>query len=202
MEVLNLDFKIFLLITVGAINFTMGLLVFFKDIKNNSNFFFGLTATGIALWVINRGVFQMLSPDLFGLVFSRFLFVSSSLIGIFFLFFAIYFGEEQKRLSLGKKALIVLPWIITVTVSLWPGLVVDSIFVAPNGENTVSYGPAFLFVFSPFMLTYLLLSIGILIHKFFISAGLLKKTIKIYLIRSIYISHCRRQCKYYSTLSN
>jgi signal transduction histidine kinase len=170
------------MIVVGVVNFILGLVVYLKDTENKGNRYFGFTAISIAMWAWTRAFFQLSSGDN-AFFWGKLLFIIPTLIPISLLLFAIFFGEEKRRLSKRNWFIIITSFLAIIALGLWPGLIFKELIIDVDGKNDALYGPGFRY-YAISMGLYLVAGFTVLVRKHFKAKGILRIQLRYILLGS------------------
>lgn len=172
---------------VTVINFILASLIFLRNREKSSLYFIG-TVLGITFW--NTGILLYIQPGIhpYSIYISSWNYVWGGLISYFFMFFGLYFGEEDRKISRYK---IMMATGVAIIVSLFAFMpdssfsivsaVKEEVVGGINGVKIKSevFGPAY-----PIFTVYILLFFSI---GFFNLAKRFKKSEGIFRTRLLYI---------------
>lgn len=164
--ILETDIQSILLLISSLISFIVAWLVYKRRKTQISSRYFALAAGSIGVWVVSRAMLQLAQTYKVASFWGYFLFIPTTFIIIFLLYFSIYIGREKRHLSKFTHTIILAPWTVLFLTVIIPGLVFKSVLINPTGINEIIYGPYFKIVFVPVMIIYLISYFPILIRTY------------------------------------
>ncbi|MBI4692106.1 MAG: hypothetical protein HY773_01545 [Candidatus Terrybacteria bacterium] len=131
------DTKNTLLLLIGFINLIFGLVIYIKNRKSQTNFWFFLVVLSVTFWIFSMFFYRSIEESV---VFcSRILYLSASFIPIIFLYFSFIFPEEKFHLKMWQKYLLLIPFITIAIISLLPDALIKGVNIIPDKENEIIF---------------------------------------------------------------
>lgn len=161
------------LILVGLVNLILGFLIYSKERKNRSNVLFSMIALSVAIWVLSRALFEIIPIGVWNSIITYILYVSASLIPLFFVLFAYTFPSEKIGLSKKQLSLVFIPCAVVMLATLTPGVVIKNIFQSPDIYKIIVFGWGYVY-YGFYIIGYFLWGFINLLIKYRKERGLLK----------------------------
>ncbi len=161
------------LLLVGIINLILGALIYLKEKENKSNVLFAFITFSVSGWVLTRGLFEIVPINGFSHIVLHLLYISASLIPLFFVLFTYTFPFEKIPFSKKQILFIAIPNLIIIWFVLIPGFVLEEVNQYSSSYKSISFGFGYVF-YSIYILGYFLWGFINLIKKYLKSAGILK----------------------------
>lgn len=165
------------LIIVAFINLFLGVLIYLKERKNQSNIFFALVGVCVFLWALSRAFFEIFKIGDFIYFWAGLLYVSAAFIPLFFIFFTYVFPTGKIPFSKEQILGIIFPTFASVAFVLMPGMVISNISLAPDGYKIIIFGVGYFYYFL-YIVGYFLWGFANLIKKYRKSEGVEKIQLK------------------------
>ena len=161
----------------GFVNLLIGvLLIFAREKTSESDRLFGIVAFSIALWALFRVLFEVLPIGPFTDASVSLLYLSASLIPMFFFFFTLSFGKKKIELPIPVLLFIVLSYISIIAATLVPGFIFTDV-VQKSGIKVIFFGPGYFF-YSLYIVGYFTAGFLVLLWKYVHAFGIEKIHIK------------------------
>lgn len=161
------------LLLVGIIDLILGALIYLKERENKSNVLFALVTFSVSGWVLTRGLFEIVPINGLSRIVLDLLYISASLIPLFFVLFTYTFPFEKIPFSKKQILFIAIPNLIIIWFVLIPGFVIGEVNQYSYNYKIINFGFGYLF-YSIYILGYFLWGFINLIKKYLKSAGILK----------------------------
>jgi len=171
--------KFGILIIVGLINLTIGIVIFTKYRGGEkSTKYFGLLCVSTLLWSINIGLIAVVKNNSIYKTLGNLTYTTGALILINFFIFSIYFLHTTKNKSLILFKILIIIFSILTLYILFTNIMVSKIYTK---NNQISYTPNAILhlLYGILFLIILLYAYYILIKKYINSQGINKKRISI-----------------------
>ncbi|TAJ96303.1 MAG: hypothetical protein EPO39_20305 [Candidatus Manganitrophaceae bacterium] len=159
----------------GITNLSLGFLVWARGRKNTLNALYSFVALSVASWCFAVVPFRSALDPADSLLWCKILYVSPIAIVTSFLFFNFTF-LSQERASRLAHFLPLFPALGILTLTLWPGMVIQEVLFA-SGEKQIVFGPAYPIYFI-FIIAYFCWSFIILSKQYFNSSGISRMQIR------------------------
>lgn len=159
----------------GITNLSLGFLVWARGRKNTLNALYSFVALSVASWCFAVVPFRSALDPADSLLWCKILYVSPIAIVTSFLFFNFTF-LSQERASRLAHLLPLFPALGILTLTLWPGMVIQEVLFA-SGEKQIVFGPAYPIYFI-FIIAYFCWSFIILSKQYFNSSGISRMQIR------------------------
>ncbi len=169
-----------ILLTITLIvNSIQGLLILFTDHQNRTSRLYTFSVLSILAWTWSMIFYRLSSPE--DIVFwTKILYISASLIASNFLCFTYLFPNNDKALSIKKASLLFGINAVLIFFIISGTLIIKSAQVSEVGENTIEFGPLYIF-YVVYILAYFLYSFYRLYVKFKTSQNKVEKSQSLYL---------------------
>lgn len=168
------------LILVAGLNIGMAILILLRNPRNKINIYFFLTVLFLGLWSLGIGMLREATNESAFLFWAIFENVTGFLVAVFFFFFAVYFPYEIFKL---KKVVIFFASIVTILMIgvVSSHLYVEEVFIVPHNSDYITniIGRVY---YSVFFLTFTVASFYVLIKKYLVSQGEMKRTLGVILL--------------------
>lgn len=161
------------LLLVGIIDLILGALIYLKERENKSNVLFALVTFSVSGWVLTRGLFEIVPINGLSRIVLNLLYISASLIPLFFVLFTYTFPFGKIPFSKKQILFIAIPNLIIIWLVLIPGFVLGEINQYSYNYKSINFGFGYVF-YSIYILGYFLWGFINLIKKYLKSAGILK----------------------------
>jgi len=180
-----MDLKNIFLAISAVINLFLGIITYFRNRKNNINFFWFLACMTVVFWTISMIIYRSVDYE-HSLFWCKILYISATLIPSFLLFFTFLFPERKTSLSLFQKILIFFPNFFVILLILSNGLVIREVILHVGEEKEIKWGP-FYFLYVIYITVFFLFVIFNLFLKYKKAQEILKLQLK-YMLTGIMIS--------------
>src|SRR3989344_255389 len=157
----------------GIVMLIAGFIVYGRDKDKKSNLFFLLLSLSAALWSITLGLFEI-TQNIYAVNYLLVLvYITAATIPLALLFFSLALATEKINLSRFKLILIFTPFILIFIGLLIPDFMLKNMDGYDGVAKAIAFGKWFP-LFIVYILTYLFLSLGILVKHYYESAGVFK----------------------------
>jgi len=158
-----------LLISTLLVNILLGVFLVKANRGSKINISYGLVTLAIIGWTASMLLYRN-SSESTATIYTVLLYVLATFTASSFLFFTLIFPSEE-QLSRLKTFSIFLGNIVIVGLTLIPGYVIEGTYVEPGQENTIIFGPFYLF-YAAYILIYFVAGFVNLVTKYFKSSGI------------------------------
>ena len=169
------SFQSILLVITAVLNILLAVGIYLRN-RSRSSMFFIIAILYTAIWSFGISLYVRPGITAFTYLVSNLNYINASSIATAFLFFCIFFGTEEVKLTRLKVMAIIIPWIVIIVLILWPGLIIESLtevgFV--KDEN---FGPAYPF-YMFYILYYFIYGLTTLFKKYRVSKGVFKTQLR------------------------
>ncbi len=173
----NFDIVNILILVVMFLNLSLGLLVFLTrtgDRVNQYFFIFLISATG---WCASMFLFRGLSGSEWGALLARILYLSAALIPLTLIYFIEVFPKVEHNLPKYLNALLLLPLITIITMTLYPGLLINAVNEVTGQEPVIFFNLAYHTVYALYIMMYFSICYVLLFVKYLRFKGVEKNQI-------------------------
>ena len=171
-----MDIRSIILIIVFLANLFLGLLLFIRGKRNKVSTSYAIVTWAIALWTISMILYRGASVEN-SVFWCRILYFSAAVIPYLFLRFSFLFPSAKLTLSKFKSFLIVIPSIIIVFFTLYPGLVIKDVIIYYGQEKEIIFGPFYIF-YSAYISVYFAWPLFNLFRKYRVAIGILRSQLR------------------------
>lgn len=161
---------------VLIINFVLAFIVFWTNKKKRVNQVFALTVLFIVTWIISNFAADHVKNYPHALIATKLTFTTTGLFALGLLIFTMIFPRQEKKMSLRKKLLIILPALFIIALT-FTDLIVKDIAMKKNVGVDLVFGNLVI-VFTMYFLTYIIMAFVILVRKYIHSKGLERLQLK------------------------
>ncbi len=167
-----IDFKKNILIAALLANLALIFISYFKSKKTKANKAWVVVIGTVILWIISMIIYRGVGPEN-SLFWSRLLYISASLIPLFFLHFCFLYPEDKRPIAWKVKWLMVLPTFLIISGVIFPEAIIKEIVIKPLQEKTIIFGPLY-FLYVLYISGYFSLALWNLFQKYLKASGYLK----------------------------
>jgi len=168
----------------GIVMLIAGFIVYGRDKDKKSNLFFLLLSLSAALWSITLGLFEI-AQNIYAVNYLLILvYITAATIPLALLFFSLALATEKINLSRLKLILIFTPFILIFIGLLIPDFMLKNMDGYDGVAKAIAFGKWFP-LFIVYILTYLFLSLGILVKHYYESAGIFKVELRYILLSTL-----------------
>ncbi|MDD5551635.1 MAG: ATP-binding protein [Candidatus Pacebacteria bacterium] len=161
---------------VLIINFVLAFIVFWTNKKKRVNQVFALTVLFIVAWIISNFAADHVKNYPHTLIATKLTFTTTGLFALGLLIFTMIFPRQEKKMSLKKKLLIILPALFVVVLT-FTDLIVKDIAMKKNVGVDLVFGN-FVIVFALYFLAYIIMAFAILVRKYIRLKGIERLQLK------------------------
>jgi signal transduction histidine kinase len=172
---LYIKLQTIVLAIIAVVNFILAALIFLRSREKSTLYFIG-AIFGVSAWA--TGIALYIQPNVaneLALILSRWNYVWGGLVAVFFMFFGLYFGAENRKLATWKFTLAVSIALIVSGVVLFPSkyaLIVSKIDIV-NGLKVEEYGSLYL-LYVVYVLSFFSIGFQSLVNRFKKSSGVFR----------------------------
>lgn len=172
MDVINISIAI-----IGTINFILGFLIYLRSRWSKINISYLILAISISSWCFTMFFFRNSTIENTAELWCRLLYASAALIPASFLFFVYLFPKGDFK-GLAKKIFSLFSLILILALSLYPGVIIESVKFVQYGEPHIIFKYPFYFLYIFYIIFFFGWSFLVIFKKIFESAEIEKKQIK------------------------
>lgn len=180
-----MDIENAILLVTTTLNLCLAVFVYLKDRKDEVNVAFASFAFFIALWSLVLSIFRLESDLGRAIWWMKLTYVSATLIGCSFWYFASKFPKKEE-LNLKYKLGVFIPTIIIVILLLAPGFLVKDVFLTPWGKEVI-LSKSHLALFTIYFVFFFFGGLYIIWKKCRIASGVLRRQL-LYILFSVLIA--------------
>lgn len=134
-----LDSVNILILIIASINILLGILIYANNRKAAVNRIYIINIIAIVAWILGMFLYRSAADSL--IFWTIALYIPPTLIASTFLYFTYFFPTYIVSLSRLKIALIFIPNIFLVALTIFPGIIIKEVFVRPGMEKLIIFGP-------------------------------------------------------------
>ncbi len=173
----NITLSSAVVLVVGVLSFTVGALVYSRDIHRVDNLFFFLLAWSFAIWAVFLGMFEAVNVGDLEYLLLKGVYLFATLIPPAVLFFAMALSMGGKVMFTKIKVFFILSSFAVVSSSVFiPGFLFKSIENTQGVGKEIVFGQGF-YVFIVYIFLYVVIGSTLLFKKYKKSAGIFKTEI-------------------------
>jgi len=183
----KLDIINIVLVGVALANFGYAFVAFWRNRTEKVNGRFFIFVLCIEFWIVSMIMYRGMLIREQTILWARILYVSATLIPIFFLRLAAVFPDSDKILTKRRMMILSIPSLLMGIFSIIPGLLIQDVLVAPGAEKIIVFNKYLETLFAAYIVGYFSLVYYVLFKRYFRAEGGLKTQLK-YVIGGILVS--------------
>lgn len=163
---IHLDLINILIFFVMLINSIYGLIIYSRNRKSVINFLFFCLTISISFWGLSMFGYRAFFSHDNVLIMSRLLYFSAITIPVTFLYFVIFFPNENTKLGFGQKYLLPITPFVLCFLSLYPDGFIRDVILYNNKETFIVFNKLTHIFFGVYVVSYFSIAYNLLFKKY------------------------------------
>ena len=167
----NIDAINILVVLVALLNTIYGLIVYSRNRKDKTNFFFFILTLMVSMWGLSMVAYRGFMELDFAVRSARILYLSAAAIPISFLYFVFIFPHEEFRFEWWQKYILPIPFLAIAFLSIFPNALIETVRFA-TGERVIVFNQLYHLLYGVYLVGYFGAGYLILFKRFAHATGL------------------------------